>query len=156
MNPDSSFCSVSEASLQQRYFNAVDWWWKANSFCWQEGPREILLVSLEVKCVIPTWVYGRPLPSFSPWGFLLVWHLLSCLGYCKKGKNCSSLREIELCFGKDTHIDFFFLNFERVQASEVWDKWHHGVASQKCYLFCWNLDGFLILLLLLSLSVYSA
>lgn len=117
MNPDSPCLSASEASPQQRYFNAAGWWWRANTFRWQEGPQEMLLVGLEVKRAIPTWVCGRPLPSFPPWGFLLARHLLSCLGYCKKGKNCSGLRELELCFGKDTHIDLFL---ELWKSSRFW------------------------------------
>lgn len=156
MNPDPPCSRASEASLQQRHFNAVDSWGRANAFCWWKGPQEILLVSLAVKCVIPTWVYGRPLPSFPPWGFLLVRPLLSCLGYCKKGKNCSGLREMVESWQRCTHrfVSWTLRECEllRFGADDTTQK---PLGNLILYLFCWNLDGFLICLPLLTLSVYS-
>ena len=93
-----------------------------NIFQWPRQPPEILLAEFgsEVR-LFPLGVCQRPLPSWVPWGFQLVRHLLSCLGCCRREKiaavcvrsSCVLVRKPAIVFFPELRSSWSFYSLSR-------------------------------------------
>ena len=115
------------SGLQQRFFNTIGSWW----FQWPRQPPEILLAEFgsEVR-LFPLGVCQRPLPSWVPWGFQLVRHLLSCLGCCRREKIAAVCVRLSCVLVRKPAI-VFFLNFGQVEAFTICLEGYQATAPLK-------------------------
>lgn len=65
---------------------------------------------------IPTWGVSEASAIMGSMGISACKAFVVMFGLLQKRKNCCGLREIELCLGKEAGDNFFFQNFDHVQA----------------------------------------
>lgn len=97
---------------------------EANMFQGPGEPQEILLVRVWMWSVsIPTWGVSEASAIMGSMGISACKAFVVMFGLLQKRKNCCGLREIELCLGKEAGDNFFFQNFDHVQAFVICIQW---------------------------------